>query len=199
MSIRGITRTFGVCYQTVMRWVGKKAESFPAFVDTLLPAKNGDVLELDELWSFVSAKACQLWLWVALCRRTRQIRGLDLGRPQPAKCGGPAILAGPGLPGDAPPAATSGSPTPRRFPSTPTAAAASTRAKPTTLSVGLAPCTLEPAAWYVGPTPSQKRREPPRRHPPLPHQLQLGHSTESNGQVITTTFTAVIVCAVVGK
>ena len=25
MSIRGITRTFGVCYQTVMRWVGGKS------------------------------------------------------------------------------------------------------------------------------------------------------------------------------
>ena len=25
MSIRGITRTFGVCYQTVIRWVGEKS------------------------------------------------------------------------------------------------------------------------------------------------------------------------------
>ena len=48
-------------------------------MDTLLPAKNGDVLELDELWSFVGAKAQQLWLWVALCRRTRQIVGWTLG------------------------------------------------------------------------------------------------------------------------
>ena len=44
----------------------------PAFVDTLLPAENGDVLELDELQSFVGAKAQPLWLWVALCRRTRE-------------------------------------------------------------------------------------------------------------------------------
>ena len=48
-------------------------------MDTLLPAKNGDVLELDELWSFVGAKAQQLWLWVALCRRTRQIVAWTLG------------------------------------------------------------------------------------------------------------------------
>ena len=48
-------------------------------MDTLLPAKNGDVLELDELWSFVGGKACQLWLWVALCRRTRQIVAWTLG------------------------------------------------------------------------------------------------------------------------
>ncbi len=25
MSIRGITRTFGVCYKTVLRWVGEKS------------------------------------------------------------------------------------------------------------------------------------------------------------------------------
>ena len=48
-------------------------------MDTLLPGKNGDVLELDELWSFVGAKAQQLWWWVALCRRTRQIVGWTLG------------------------------------------------------------------------------------------------------------------------
>ena len=48
-------------------------------MDTLLPAKNGDVLELDELWSFVGAKAQTRWLWVALCRRTRQIVAWTLG------------------------------------------------------------------------------------------------------------------------
>ena len=48
-------------------------------MDTLLPAKNGDVLELDELWSFVRSKAQTLWRWVALCRRTRQIVAWTLG------------------------------------------------------------------------------------------------------------------------
>ena len=37
------------------------------------------MLELDELWSFVGAKAHTLWLWVALCRRTRQIVAWTLG------------------------------------------------------------------------------------------------------------------------
>ena len=31
------------------------------------------MLELDELWSFVEKKTQECWLWVALCRRTRQI------------------------------------------------------------------------------------------------------------------------------
>ena len=48
-------------------------------MDTLLPSEEGDVPELDELWSFVQAKAQTLWLWVALCRSTRQIVGWSLG------------------------------------------------------------------------------------------------------------------------
>ena len=36
-------------------------------------AQPEDVLELDELWSFVQCKASACWVWVALCRRTRQV------------------------------------------------------------------------------------------------------------------------------
>ena len=54
-------------------------EAQPAFTDTLLPSEEGDVLELDELWSFVGSKTQTLWLWVALCRRTRQVVAWTLG------------------------------------------------------------------------------------------------------------------------
>ena len=37
------------------------------------------MLELDELWSFVQAKWKECWLWVAVCRRTRQIVSYTLG------------------------------------------------------------------------------------------------------------------------
>lgn len=40
---------------------------------TLLPAQPGDVLELDEVWSYVFKKSQKVWIWLALCRRTRQI------------------------------------------------------------------------------------------------------------------------------
>jgi insertion element IS1 protein InsB len=79
MSLRGIKRTFGVCYQTVMAWVGEKMAALPAFESTLLPGQNGDVLELDELWSFVEKKTQECWLWVALCRRTRQVVAYTIG------------------------------------------------------------------------------------------------------------------------
>ncbi len=45
----------------------------------MAPAQPDDVLELDELWSFVQCKANACWVypkghkWVALCRRTRQV------------------------------------------------------------------------------------------------------------------------------
>jgi IS1 family transposase len=44
-----------------------------------LPAKAGDVLELDEQWSFVGSKKTQYWLWLALCRRTMQVVAYHLG------------------------------------------------------------------------------------------------------------------------
>ena len=37
------------------------------------------MLELDELWSFVQSKAQEVWLWIALCRRTRQIVAYAIG------------------------------------------------------------------------------------------------------------------------
>ena len=51
----------------------------PPLKTTLLPGQNGDVLELDEVWSFVQAKAKERWLWLAMCRRTRQIVAFFVG------------------------------------------------------------------------------------------------------------------------
>ncbi|RYX84065.1 IS1 family transposase [bacterium] len=44
-----------------------------ALAATLLPAQADDVLELDELWSYVGSKKYRVWIWVVLCRRTRQV------------------------------------------------------------------------------------------------------------------------------
>lgn len=40
---------------------------------TLLPAQEDEVLELDEMWSYVGKKTNRVWIWIALCRRTRQV------------------------------------------------------------------------------------------------------------------------------
>jgi insertion element IS1 protein InsB len=44
-----------------------------------LPAKVNDIIEYDELWSFVISKLNRVWLWIALCRRTKQVVAYHLG------------------------------------------------------------------------------------------------------------------------
>lgn len=43
-------------------------------------------MELDELWSFVGCKARVRWLWIALCRRTRQVVAYVFGDRSEATC-----------------------------------------------------------------------------------------------------------------
>lgn len=77
-----------------------KATTLPPLEQTLLPAKHPllqEVLELDELWSFVQQRKNKRWVWFALCRRTRQVLAYapPKGHPaaammQPAACCGAA-------------------------------------------------------------------------------------------------------------
>jgi IS1 family transposase len=86
VSLRGIQRIFGVHRQTVLRWIKAHAVSLPLLVDTLLPVSSDDVLELDEMWSFVFKKAHKRWLWIALCRRTRQVVAFFIGARDSISC-----------------------------------------------------------------------------------------------------------------
>lgn len=44
-----------------------------------MPAKFGDIVEYDELWSFVFSKEFRIWLWIAFCRRTKQVVAYHFG------------------------------------------------------------------------------------------------------------------------
>jgi len=57
----------------------KKAKSLPLLSTTLLSPQPQDCLELDELWSFVKKRKNKQWVWLALCRRTRQIVAYAVG------------------------------------------------------------------------------------------------------------------------
>ncbi len=46
----------------------------------------GVTLELDEVWSFVLKKANQRWIWLALCRATRQVVADAIGDRSQATC-----------------------------------------------------------------------------------------------------------------
>lgn len=37
------------------------------------------ILELDELWSFVTKKTSQAWIWIALCQESRQVVAYAIG------------------------------------------------------------------------------------------------------------------------
>ena len=71
-SLRGLERIFGVARQTVAQWLRDEDADLPV-VPPLDDPEPDDVLELDELWSFVGSKKNKRWVWIALCRRTRQI------------------------------------------------------------------------------------------------------------------------------
>jgi insertion element IS1 protein InsB len=57
---------------------------------TLLPPDPSDpeatTLELDELWSFVLKKAQVTWIWIALCRATRQVVAYAVGDRSQVTC-----------------------------------------------------------------------------------------------------------------
>jgi len=80
VSLRGIERIFRVCRQTVAKWIQSQFKKLPVIADTLLLYEVGDVLEIDELWSCVGEKDHKRWVWLALCRRTRQIVAFYIGK-----------------------------------------------------------------------------------------------------------------------
>ena len=85
-SLRGLERIFEVTRQTVARWIIELVQSLQDIKDTLVLAKSDDVLELDEMWSFVLKKSQKRWLWTAMCRRTRQIVAFVIGDRSKKTC-----------------------------------------------------------------------------------------------------------------
>ncbi len=66
----------------------KKARALPALTTTLVTPSDGStpVLELDELWSFVHSKLWPAWVWLAVCRQTRQVVAWALGDRSEQTC-----------------------------------------------------------------------------------------------------------------
>jgi insertion element IS1 protein InsB len=68
----------------------KKVAQLPPLPTTLLVPDPEDptstTLELDELWSFVFKKANDSWIWIALCRRTRQVVAYAVGKRSKKTC-----------------------------------------------------------------------------------------------------------------
>jgi len=64
--------------------------TLPELSETLVeldPAEpSQSALELDELWSFVLKRANKRWVWIALCRATRQVVAYVVGDRSAATC-----------------------------------------------------------------------------------------------------------------
>ena len=86
VSMRGIRRIFGMVPKTLLRWITAALEKLPTLSQTLAPAQVGEVLELDELWSFALKKSNKRWIWIALCRRTRQVVAYFVGDRSESSC-----------------------------------------------------------------------------------------------------------------
>jgi transposase-like protein len=86
-SMRGISRTFGISRQTLSSWL-KKARTTPPLEQTLVEpdAPEKVELELDEMWSFVPHKSKKRWVWLAVCRQTRQVVAGVIGGRGIATC-----------------------------------------------------------------------------------------------------------------
>ena len=68
----------------------KKSQALPELSQTLAEPDPDDpeatTLELDELWSFVLKKARKRWVWLALCRQTRQVVAYFIGDRSEQSC-----------------------------------------------------------------------------------------------------------------
>jgi len=68
----------------------KKATKLPPLRETLIAPDPYDdlstTLELDELWSFVLKKVNKIWIWIALCRKTRQVVARAIGDRSEKTC-----------------------------------------------------------------------------------------------------------------
>jgi IS1 family transposase len=64
----------------------KKADSLPPLVETLVPAPHGDSLEIDEMWSFVTRKSNERWIWLVVSFQTRQVVAYAVGDRSEATC-----------------------------------------------------------------------------------------------------------------
>ncbi len=86
LSLRGIARIFGVSLSFLLFLIQRFGRSLPNFKKSVLEGTKDDILELDELCSYVGCKKQKRWLWVALSRKTRQVIAYAIGDRSEKTC-----------------------------------------------------------------------------------------------------------------
>ena len=84
LSLRGICRVAKISLSWLMGYIGKLYDRQPDCLNYRTPETpeiNLQLIdcELDEMWSFVYKKTNKKWIWIAQCRRTRQVIAFQIG------------------------------------------------------------------------------------------------------------------------
>ena len=84
ISLRGICRVLGISLSWLLLYIKKLYNKQADDLNYRPPKKGAIVLqlidcELDEMWSFVHKKSNKQWIWIALCRKTRQVIAFHIG------------------------------------------------------------------------------------------------------------------------
>lgn len=79
ISLAGIARSALVSRTWLQGYVNRKYAQMICKMKVSEKGKGKLILECDEMWSFVGRKKNQLWLWLAIDRKTREIVGFFLG------------------------------------------------------------------------------------------------------------------------
>ena len=87
VSMRGVERIFDVPRQRLAQWLVEEGDLLSEDLSlSLADPEADDVLELDEVWSFVLKKANKCWIWIALNRHTRQVVAYVIGDRNEETC-----------------------------------------------------------------------------------------------------------------
>ncbi|MGL4759723.1 MAG: IS1 family transposase, partial [Patescibacteria group bacterium] len=63
-----------------MAWIRRKASLLPdLFHNSIPPAKLGEVIELDEVWSYIYSKAHVRYIWIGISRLTKLVFAYFIG------------------------------------------------------------------------------------------------------------------------
>jgi len=75
MTYRAIARRLKVGKTTIQNWIKKRGNQA-----ILIPPERCETIEIDELQFFLGKKGIRRWLWLAVCRTSRKILAVEVGR-----------------------------------------------------------------------------------------------------------------------
>ena len=79
IGFRRIGRLLGMNYKSVINWEKKAAKQIQKIIKDTQVSQNVEILELDEMCTTLKKKSNKLWIWTAVERKTKEIKGFFVG------------------------------------------------------------------------------------------------------------------------